>query len=157
MSEQVHFQLNGRPTALDAGENRMLLWALRTDAGVTGPKYGCGAGFCGACTVLLDGQPTRSCSTPLEAVAGKSVVTIEGLAQNDKLHPLQEAFIDHGAFQCGYCTSGMILTAYAFLKASPHPTRGQIAENLESNFCRCAAHNRILDAVEAAAKAGVRS
>lgn len=155
--QQIRFRLNGNPVAIEAGDGRMLLWALRTDAGVTGPKYGCGEGFCGACTVLVEGRPVRSCSFPLEAVSGKSVVSIEGLAQNGMLHPLQDAFIDHGAFQCGYCTSGMILTAYALLKETPHPTREEIAQNLENNFCRCGAHNRILDAVEAAAQAGAHA
>lgn len=157
MTEKIRFRLNGKDVALNDGDNRTLLWALRTDADVTGPKYGCGEGFCGACTVLVEGNAVRSCSYPLRAVAGKSVVTIEGLAQNGTLHPLQQAFIDHGAFQCGYCTSGMILTAHAFLKQTPHPTRREIAENLEHNFCRCGAYNRILAAVEAAAKAGARS
>ena len=157
MTENIHFRLNGKDVALNDGENRTLLWALRTDADMTGPKYGCGEGFCGACTVLVEGNAVRSCGYPLRAVAGKSVVTVEGLAQNGTLHPLQQAFIDHGAFQCGYCTSGMILTAHAFLKQTPHPTRREIAENLEHNLCRCGAHNRILDAVEAAAKTGARS
>ncbi|HUO94517.1 MAG TPA: (2Fe-2S)-binding protein [Rhizomicrobium sp.] len=157
MTQKIRFRLNGKEVELDAGDDRILLWALRTDAGMTGPKYGCGAGFCGACTVLVEGSAVRSCSTPLSFVAGKSVTTIEGLAHGETLHPLQQAFIDHGAFQCGYCTSGMILTAYAFLKERPHPTRDEIAENLEHNFCRCGAHNRILDAVEAAAKTGARS
>lgn len=157
MTGQIRFRLNGKNMAVDAGDSRMLLWALRTDAGVTGPKYGCGEGFCGACTVLVEGKPVRSCSFPLEAVAGKSVVTIEGLAQDGTLHPLQEAFIDHGAFQCGYCTSGMILTAHAFLKETPHPTRSEIAQTLENNFCRCGAHNRILDAVEAVARTGAHA
>lgn len=157
MTGQIRFRLNGKDMAVDAGDSRMLLWGLRTDAGVTGPKYGCGEGFCGACTVLVEGKPVRSCSFPLEAVAGKSVVSIEGLAQDGTLHPLQEAFIDHGAFQCGYCTSGMILTAHAFLKETPHPTRSEIAQALENNFCRCGAHNRILDAVEAVARTGAHA
>ena len=157
MADPVHFNLNGKPVALDGGENRLLLWALRTDAGLTGPKYGCGAGICGACTVLVDGAAVRSCSFPLSQVAGKNVTTIEGLARDGALHPLQRALIDKGAFQCGYCTSGMILTAHAFLKDTPHPSRAQIVEGLEQNLCRCGAHLRIVEAVEAAAKEGVRS
>ena len=153
MPGTIHFTLNGKPVALEAGERRTLLWALRTDAGVTGTKHGCGEGFCGACTVLVDGAAVRSCSTGLADVAGKNVVTIEGLAQDGALHPLQQAFIDHGAFQCGYCTSGMILSAHAFLKSNPHPTREQIVEGLEQNLCRCGAHLRIVAAVEAASKA----
>ena len=152
MPGTIRFTLNGKPVALEAGENRMLLWALRTDAGVTGPKLGCGEGFCGACTVLVDGAAMRSCITGLADVAGKNVVTIEGLAKDGALHPLQQAFIDHGAFQCGYCTSGMILSAHALLKNNPHPTREQIAEGLEQNLCRCGAHLRIVAAVEAASK-----
>ena len=152
MPGTIRFTLNGKPVALDAGEHRALLWALRTDAGVTGPKHGCGEGFCGACTVLVDGAAVRSCSTRLADVAGKSVVTIEGLAKDGGLHPLQRAFIDHGAFQCGYCTSGMILSAHALLKTNPHPTREQIVEGLEQNLCRCGAHLRIVAAVEAASK-----
>ncbi len=158
MAQMVKFQLNGETVSLDAEDNRTLLWALRTDAGVTGPKYGCGEGLCGACTVLVDGKAVRSCSLPLAGVAGKNVTTIEGLARNGSLHPLQQAFIDHGAFQCGYCTSGMILTAHAFLQEIPHPSRAQIIAGLEQNLCRCGAHLHIVDAVEAASKAnGARS
>lgn len=151
MSQVIRFNLNGKPVSLAAGNNRVLLWALRTDAGVTGPKYGCGEGFCGACTALVDGKPVRSCSFPLGDVAGKNVTTIEGLAQNGVLHPLQQAFIDHGAFQCGYCTSGMLLTAYALLKDKPRPSRDDIIAGLDQNLCRCGAHQRIVAAVQAAA------
>jgi len=154
MSGTIRFTLNGKPVEIDAGENRTLLWALRTDAGVTGPKLGCGEGFCGACTVIVDGAAVRSCSTRLADVTGRKVTTIEGLANGGTLDPLQQAFIDHGAFQCGYCTSGMIMTAHALLKGNQHPTREQIAEGLEQNLCRCGAHNRIVAAVEAASKAG---
>src|SRR5262249_28410461 len=111
MPAPIRFRLNGRPTSLDTDEGRTLLWVLRTDLGLTGAKYGCGAGACGACTVLLDGKAVRSCLTPLGAVRDREVTTIEGLAQNGTLHPLQEAFLEHGGFQCGYCTSGMILSA----------------------------------------------
>ena len=152
MPGSIPFTLNGKPVALDAGEGRTLLWALRTDTGLTGPKFGCGEGICGACTVLVNGDAVRSCSTGLADVAGKTVMTIEGLAKDSTLHPLQQAFIDHGAFQCGYCTSGMILTAHALLKNNPHPTRKQISESLEQNLCRCGAHNRIVAAVETVAK-----
>jgi len=158
MARAIHFTLNGKPVSLDAGVDRTLLWALRTDGGVTGPKYGCGEGFCGACTVLVDGKPVRSCSFPLAEVAGKTVITIEGLAKDGVLHPLQQEFIDHGAFQCGYCTSGMLLTAYAFLQSTPHPSRDDIIARLDHNLCRCGAHMRIVDAVEAASKrTGARS
>jgi aerobic-type carbon monoxide dehydrogenase small subunit (CoxS/CutS family) len=131
----------------------MLLWVLRTDLGHTGPKYGCGEGFCGACTVLVDGKPTFSCQFPLAKAEGKSVLTIEGLARGGRLHPLQQAFIDHGALQCGYCTSGMILQAYALLLRKPNPTETEIADALEGNLCRCGTYNRIIAAVQTAAKA----
>ncbi|MDE3115701.1 MAG: (2Fe-2S)-binding protein [Pseudomonadota bacterium] len=152
MSHAIRFNLNGKPVSLQAGNNRMLLWALRTDAGATGTKYGCGEGFCGACTALVDGKPVRSCSFPLSDAAGKNVMTIEGLAKNGVLHPLQQAFIDHGAFQCGYCTSGMLLTAYALLQENPHPSHDDIINGLDQNLCRCGAHQRIVAAVQTAAK-----
>ena len=130
-----------------------MLWALRADLGLTGTKYGCGAGICGACTVLVDGKAVRSCVTPVSAVRGHEVTTIEGLAHDGTLHPLQEAFLEHGGFQCGYCTPGMILSASALLHENPAASREEIAARLEHNFCRCGAHTRILDAVEAVAQA----
>jgi len=153
MKASIRFRLNGRPTSLDTDDSRKLLWVLRTDLGLTGAKYGCGIGVCGACTVVLDGQAVRSCMTPLSAVRNRELTTIEGLERNGALHPLQQAFLDHGGFQCGYCTSGMILTAHSLLRENPAPSREAIAEGLELNLCRCGAHTRILDAVEAAAKA----
>jgi len=153
MPASIRFRLNGHSTSLDTDEHRKLLWVLRTDLGLTGAKYGCGAGACGACTVLVDGKAVRSCVTPLGAVRNKDVTTIEGLAHGDALHPLQQAFLEHGGFQCGYCTSGMILTAHALLHENPGPSRAAIAAELELNLCRCGAHTRILDAVETAAKA----
>jgi aerobic-type carbon monoxide dehydrogenase small subunit (CoxS/CutS family) len=152
MKSPIRFRLNGRPASLDTDDSRKLLWVLRTDLGLTGAKYGCGAGACGACTVLVDGKAVRSCVTPLSAVRNREVTTIEGLAPDGALHPLQQAFLDHGGFQCGYCTSGMILSAAALLHESPAPGREAIAARLERNFCRCGAHTRILDAVEAAGK-----
>lgn len=149
---KVSFELNGKKVALEGGGERMLLWALRTDTDLTGTKYGCGEAICGACTVLVDGKATRSCLTPLSDVAGRRVTTIEGLAEGGKLHPLQEAFIEHGAFQCGYCTSGMLLTAHDFLKQHPAPSEAEIVERLEHNLCRCGAHQRIVAAVADAAK-----
>ena len=153
MSTPVRFRLNGRPVSLDTDDSRKLLWVLRTDLGLTGAKYGCGSGACGACTVLVDGKAVRSCVTPLGAVRGREVTTIEGLAEDGTLHPLQQAFLEHGGYQCGYCTPGMILTAAAFLREHPAPGREEIAARLEHNLCRCGAHPRILDAVEAAAQA----
>jgi len=154
MGSSVRFRLNGAPARLETDEARTLLWVLRTDFALTGTKYGCGAGICGACTVLVDGKAVRSCQASLKDVQGKDVTTIEGLAQGAELHPLQKAFIEQGGFQCGYCTSGMILSAHALLLEHPHPDRSTIAAGLEDNLCRCGAHQRILAAVEAASKAG---
>ncbi len=150
----VSFTLNGKPTKLTVDEKRMLLWVLRDDLGLTGTKFGCGQSICGSCTVVVNGEAVRSCATPIGEVEGKQVLTIEGLARDGKLHPLQEAFLKHAAFQCGYCTPGMILRAHALLLRNPHPTRAQVAEELEGHLCRCGSHVRILDAVEAAARGG---
>ncbi len=152
MKKSIRFQLNGKSTTLEADEDRTLLWVLRTDLALTGAKYGCGAGFCGACTVVVDGEAIRSCVTPLAEVEGKKVMTIEGLSRDGELHPLQRAFVEHGGFQCGYCTPGMILHAYAFLKAHPHPTREAILAEMEDSLCRCGAHQRIVTAIEDAAR-----
>jgi aerobic-type carbon monoxide dehydrogenase small subunit (CoxS/CutS family) len=119
----IQFTLNGRPVTVNAEGDGLLLWTLRGELQLTGTKYGCGSGICGACTVLLDGQAARACVTSLARVQGRSVITIEGLAERGALHPLQQAFIDHGALQCGYCTPGMIMNAHALLLAKPHPTR----------------------------------
>jgi carbon-monoxide dehydrogenase small subunit len=130
----------------------MLVWVLRDDLGHVGTKVGCGAGLCAACTVLVNDEPTLSCSTPLVDVAGKSVVTIEGLAKDGILHPVQQAFMEHNAFQCGYCTPGMILRACALLKKKPRASRTEILEHMEGHLCRCGAHARIVTAIEAAGK-----
>ncbi len=153
MKATVRFELNGSPVSLDADPERMLLWVLRTELGLSGAKYGCGEGYCGACTVLVDGEAVRSCQFPLKNARGKSVITIEGLAVNGRLHPLQEAFVRHNVMQCGYCTPGMILTAYGFLRKNPKPTREEILEAMEDNLCRCSGYGRILQAVETAAQA----
>ena len=123
MKRVIAFGLNGRRVSLNTDEDRTLLWVLRTDLALTGTKYGCGAGYCGACTVIVEGKASRSCLVSLKEIADKNVVTIEGLAYKDRLHPLQQAFIDHGALQCGYCTSGMLLTAVALLRETPDPAR----------------------------------
>jgi nicotinate dehydrogenase subunit A len=149
----ISFRLNGKPVSVTADDERMLLWVLRSDLGLTGTKFGCGEGFCGACTVVVDGEAVRSCLTPLKDVAGKELLTIEGLG-GEHLHAIQQAFVDHLAFQCGYCTPGMILTAYAFLRKTPHPTREQIIAAMDDNLCRCGAHPRIVTAVHQAALAG---
>ena len=148
----IHFDLNGKQVSLHTDEQRTLLWVLRTDFALTGTKYGCGQGSCGACTVIIDGKAVRSCLTTLKDVAGRQVRTIEGLAHNGELHPLQQAFIDHGAFQCGFCTSGMILTAETLLRETPNPSPDAIVSHLERNLCRCGAHQRIVAAVQSAAR-----
>ena len=154
MDKTIRFRLNAKNVSVTTSPERMLLWVLRTDLGLTGAKYGCGEGYCGFCTVLLDGQPVRSCSLPLSAVEGKSVLTIEGLAQpNGRLHPLQQAFVDNGALQCGYCTPGMIMEAYALLLRKPDPTEAEIVDALDGNICRCGAYKRIVAAVKQASQA----
>ena len=147
MNRTIRFTLNGKPVNLSAEGERMLLWVLRTELGLTGTKFGCGEGFCGACTVLIDGEPVRSCQYPLKNVGGKKVLTIEGLAEGERLHPLQEAFLKHDAIQCGYCTPGLVLAAYSLLLKDPKPGESNIRDALEGNLCRCGAHNRIVRAV----------
>jgi aerobic-type carbon monoxide dehydrogenase small subunit (CoxS/CutS family) len=153
MKRMIRLRLNGKAATLDTNDERTLLWVLRTDLELTGTKYGCGAGICGACTVVVDGKAERSCQLSLKNVEGKDVTTIEGLAHDGALHPLQQAFIDHGGFQCGYCTSGMLMNAHGLLLKDPHPSRETIAAGMEDNLCRCGAHERILAAVEAASRA----
>jgi aerobic-type carbon monoxide dehydrogenase small subunit (CoxS/CutS family) len=152
MEQTITFQLNGKKATavLDPTEN--LLWVLRNHFGLTGTKYGCGMGFCGACTILVDKEPVRSCTIPVGDIAGKDVVTIEGLAKNGKLHPLQKAFVEHDALQCGFCTPGMIMNAVSLLDKNPSPSTQQIKEGMEDNLCRCGAHVRIIEAVHTAAK-----
>jgi aerobic-type carbon monoxide dehydrogenase small subunit (CoxS/CutS family) len=152
MDEKIRFKLNGKATEITTDPNQTLLWVLRNHLGLTGTKYGCGTGFCGACTVLINREATRSCMLPVSDIAGKEVITIEGLARGGKLHPVQKAFVEHDALQCGYCTPGMIMTAAAMLMKNPALTRQEIIDGLDNNLCRCGAHTRILDAVETAAK-----
>ena len=152
MKRKVSFRLNGRPVSLDTEDDRTLLWVLRGDLALTGTKFGCGQGICGACTVAIDGEAARSCQTTLADVHGKNVITIEGLEKDGRLHPLQQAFIDHGALQCGFCTSGMIMNAYAMLQHDKKPSRAAIIETMDDNYCRCGAHQRIVAAIEEAAK-----
>ncbi len=153
MLRTVSFTLNGKPETLTVDDERALLQVLRSDLGLTGTKFGCGAGLCGACTILVEGEAVRSCQTKVKEVAGKKVLTIEGLAADGKLHPIQEAFLAGHAFQCGFCTSGMILTAHALLRKTPHPARAEIVRGMDDNFCRCGSHTRILEAIETAAAA----
>jgi len=152
MEEIIQFKLNGKPVKLNVDSERKLLWVLRTDLGLTGTKYGCGESYCGACTVLVNKEAVRSCQTAVKDVQGKEIVTIEGLTLDDKLHPLQKAFMEHDALQCGYCTPGMIMQAYALLLKNSRPSPGQIIEGMEGNLCRCGAHNRIIQAIQTAAK-----
>ena len=148
----LSFTLNGKPVSVDVDSDRMLLWVLRTELELTGTKYGCGIGACGASTVLVDNKAVRSCMLPAQSVNGKKVITIEGLADNGNLHPLQEAFVEHDALQCGFCTSGMVMNAYSMLLQNPEPTRDEIIQGMEDNLCRCGAHVRIIEAIESAAK-----
>ncbi len=154
MERTVSFSLNGKPASVRTDDERMLLWVLRSDLGLTGTKFGCGEGQCGACTVVVGNQAVRSCVTPLKEVAGKDVLTIEGLGET-RLHAVQQAFLNHHAFQCGYCTPGMIMTAYALLKKTPRPTQEQIVKAMDDNLCRCGAHVRIVEAIREAS--GARS
>jgi aerobic-type carbon monoxide dehydrogenase small subunit (CoxS/CutS family) len=151
MIELIKFKLNRKPTQWKGDGERKLLWVLRSDLRVTGPKYGCGEGICGACTVLINNKATRSCQVPVKEIRGKEVITIEGLSRDGNLHPLQKAFVDHNALQCGFCTSGMILSAYSLLLKKPRPTETEIIEGMNDNLCRCGAHIRIIRAIQSAA------
>jgi len=152
MIQTIDFKLNGKPGRLKADGERKLLWILRTDLGLTGAKCGCGEGICGACTVILDQKAVRSCQIPVKEIQGKDLLTIEGLSRDGRLHPLQKAFVEHGAFQCGFCTPGMILQAYGLLSEKPRATEGEILQGMNDNLCRCGAHNRIVRAIQAAAR-----
>ena len=156
MTEVIRFTLNGKPVEMNAGEGRPLLWVLRGDLDLTGTKYGCGEGLCGACTVLIDGVAERSCLLDIADVANRNVTTVEGLANGDELHPLQQAFVEHDALQCGYCTPGMIMTAAGLLAEKPAASEAEIIAGLDNNLCRCGAHKRILQAVRSVA-AGTKS
>jgi aerobic-type carbon monoxide dehydrogenase small subunit (CoxS/CutS family) len=151
MKKTIDFTLNGKPISVTTDADRMLLWVLRTELGLTGTKFGCGEGYCGSCSVLVDGRAERSCQLPMAKVEGAEVVTIEGLADGDELHPLQAAFVAHDALQCGFCTPGMIMTAYGLMREEGSLTRSEITEAMENNLCRCGAHKRIVAAIEAAA------
>jgi aerobic-type carbon monoxide dehydrogenase small subunit (CoxS/CutS family) len=151
MKEIINLKLNDKSLSLTVDGERMLLWVLRTDLGLTGAKYGCGEGFCGTCTVLVNKKAVRSCQLPVKDIKGKEIMTIEGLAKNGELHPLQKAFIKHNSMQCGYCTSGMILNAYALLIENPQPSLKEIIQGMDDNFCRCGSHTRIIQAIQEAA------
>ncbi len=152
MEENISFYLNGKKTDVLIDPGQTLLWVLRNHFGLTGTKFGCGMGFCGSCTVLVDNEAERSCTLTIADVVDKHVVTIEGLAGEGKLHPVQKAFVEHDALQCGYCTPGMIMNATGLLLKNPAPTTEQIRLGMENNLCRCGAHVRIIEAVHTAAK-----
>src|ERR1051326_6850685 len=142
MNANLQITVNGKVERISSDPHRLLLDVLREDLGLTGTKFGCGEGQCRACTVLLDGKPTHSCLTPVGDAAGKQITTIEGLAENGNLHPVQQAFLDAEAFQCGYCTSGMIVTAAALLRQNPNPSEKTIREFMQGNICRCGTYQR---------------
>lgn len=151
MKQSISFKLNGKPVSVAVEGDESLLTVIRTNLDQTGTKYGCGMGECGACTVMMDNETVRSCMLLVEDVAGKEITTIEGLSVDENLHPIQEAFVEHDAMQCGFCTSGMIMTAEGLLKSNPAPSREEIIEGMDANLCRCGSYNRIVDAIETAA------
>ncbi|PWT86894.1 MAG: ferredoxin [Proteobacteria bacterium] len=153
MGKPIDLTVNGKRYSISSDPEATLLQVLRDELGLTGTKYGCGEGQCGACTVLLGGTARRSCQLPVGPLTGQSITTIEGLERDGKLHPLQQAFIDVGAFQCAYCTPGMIMSGAALLQQNSHPSRQQIAHALDGNICRCGTYPRILEAVERASAA----
>jgi len=143
--------INGQAYNIDASPDAILLSVLREQLDLTGSKYGCGEGQCGACTVLVDGKARRSCQTPISALSDKSITTIEGLAKGDRLHPVQQAFLDEGAMQCAYCTSGMIMSAVSLLSFKPNPSEKEIVDYMQGNICRCGTQPRIISAIRRAA------
>jgi len=153
MSRVTQLHVNGKDLRIDVDGERTLLGVLRDDLGLTGAKYGCGEGQCGACTVLLDGLPARSCSTTVGGVGRRKITTIEGLEQKGRLHPLQQAFLNAGAMQCAYCTSGMIMSAFALLQKKRNPSEDEIIRSMNGNICRCGAYNRIITAIKEGAGA----
>lgn len=150
----IRFTVNGRKETVDVQPDTPLLWVLRDTLGLTGTKYSCGIGECGSCTVHMDGEATRSCATPISSCDGKSILTIEGLTKNGRLHPVQEAWIEEDVPQCGYCQSGMIMSAAALLKKKKHPTDADINDALSANLCRCGTYNRVRKAIHVAAEKG---
>ena len=152
MAKVMELSVNGTRHRIETDAARSLLSVLREELDLTGSKYGCGEGQCGACTILIDGRPMRSCMTPVGAAAGKSVTTIEGLEQNGRLHPLQEAFLEADAMQCGYCTAGMIMSGVALLSKTPNPSEDEIVRFMNGNICRCGTYLRIVAAIRQAAK-----
>jgi len=152
MPQSYTLQVNGAAKSMSVEPDTPLLYILRNDLELNGPRFGCGLSQCGACTVLVDGRPTRSCVTAVSSLGTKSITTLEGLGSRDRMHPLQKAFIEEQAAQCGYCTNGMIMAAKALLDKTPRPTDAQIRKALAANLCRCGTHNRVVRAVQRAAK-----
>jgi aerobic-type carbon monoxide dehydrogenase small subunit (CoxS/CutS family) len=152
MAKPIELEINGKRYPVSYPADTPLLYVLRDELGLTGSKYGCGEGQCGACTVLIGGMPRRSCQIPVSAAAAKPITTIEGLEKDGRLNPVQQAFLDAGAFQCAYCTSGMIMSSVGLLQANPNPSQAEIVQSLQGNVCRCGTHPRIVEAVRQAAK-----
>lgn len=151
MTQRISIRVNGQQHTLDVPVHRLLIDCLRYDLGLTGSKEGCSVGVCGACTVLMDGQMTSSCLVLAARADGTDIVTIEGMAQDDRLHPIQQAFIDHGGFQCGICTPGMIMAAKSLLDENPTPTEDEIKDWMMGNLCRCTGYYKIIESIQAAA------
>jgi len=152
MAKTIELEVNGKKYPVNYPPDTPLLYVLRDELGLTGSKYGCGEGQCGACTVLIGGAPRRSCQIPVSSAAGKPVTTIEGLETGGRLHPVQQAFLDAGAFQCAFCTSGMIMSSVGLLHGNSNPSQAEIVQFLQGNVCRCGTHPRVIDAVRQAAK-----
>ncbi len=150
--EKISFTLNGKKTEISIDPSLTLLWVLRDQFGLTGTKYGCGTGFCGACTIIMNEEAVRSCTMKISEVQGSEIITIEGLSKKGQLHPIQQAFVENDALQCGFCTPGMIMNAYGLLINNPEPTRQEVVEGMEDNLCRCGAHIRIIEAIQAAGR-----
>jgi aerobic-type carbon monoxide dehydrogenase small subunit (CoxS/CutS family) len=151
MGQAIELEVNGKRYSVDYSPDTPLLYVLRDELGLTGTKYGCGEGMCGSCTVLLAGTARRSCQIPVSAAAGKPITTIEGLEKNGALHPVQEAFVEEGAFQCAYCTSGMIMSSVSLLQSNRNPSEEQIVQSMQGNICRCGTYPRIIEAIRKAA------
>jgi aerobic carbon-monoxide dehydrogenase small subunit len=155
--KKISLRVNGQPVVREVADNRLLVDFIRYDLGLTGTKEGCSVGVCGACTVMLDNQPISSCIALAVMADGAELTTIEGLAQNERLHPVQQAFIDYGGFQCGICTPGQIMAAKALLDQNPHPTREEIQAWMMGNLCRCTGYYKIIESIQAAAQGKVAS
>lgn len=152
MAKSLEIEVNGKRHSVNYPADTPLLYVLHDELGLTGTKYGCGEGQCGACTVLIGGNPRRSCQIPVSAAAAKPITTIEGLEKDGKLHPVQQAFLDVGAFQCAFCTSGMVMSSVGLLQSNASPKRQDIVQFLQGNICRCGTHPRVIEAVQRAAK-----